>query len=233
MTKTESIEAVALEHLRRAEYGEGKEVLLAALNREPTRTDLMRLINMLDMGMVAEAIDGLRRKVLLMVVLILVGLFLSPANASAEVKLDGKSGAATHGARQLTAAVTFQPLPSQTKAEAYLWALGELESGNNDQAQGKAGEVGRYQCLKLVLVCAGGVQKSEFRSLTNAATAAAITLRIIRQRTAKAIADLSPEQFAVAWHCPARLRGGRWTAEQRDYVKRFETLAGNFNHETH
>ena len=101
----------------------------------------------------------------------------------------------------------------------YLTALSDLESGGNDFKRGRAGELGRYQCLKSVWKIEGGNLKPEMA--TNPITAAAVTVKVIRGRTGKEIYDLTPEQFARAWHCPSAKRLNR---EQRDYVERFCNL---------
>lgn len=100
----------------------------------------------------------------------------------------------------------------------YLWALGQIESGGNDFATGRNGEVGRFQCLPAVWRKATGRPLAD---AVNPAIASTITLAIIRTRTKRDPAELTPSQFARAWHCPSAKRLNR---EQRDYVKRFMNL---------
>ena len=102
--------------------------------------------------------------------------------------------------------------------EKYLWALGEIESGNNDLAHGSHGEFGRYQCVKAVGRNDTGWP---FSDATNATIAANVTLAIIRARTGQNPLELTPAQFAKAWHFPSSKNLNR---EQRDYVERFTNL---------
>ena len=102
--------------------------------------------------------------------------------------------------------------------EKYLWALGEIESGGNDYAHGRHGEVSRYQCMKRVW---RNATAQMYSAATNAQIAAAVTLSVIRARTSQDPATLTPEAFALAWHCP---NAKHLNAEQRDYVARFTNL---------
>jgi hypothetical protein len=101
----------------------------------------------------------------------------------------------------------------------YLWALGEIESGNDDMAHGRRGEIGRYQCMKAVW---HNATAQPFSAATNPAIAATVTQAIIRARTGLDPAELTPERFGKAWHCPNARHLNR---EQRDYVERFTALA--------
>ncbi len=101
----------------------------------------------------------------------------------------------------------------------YLHALGQIESGGDDTAHGKRGEISRYQCLKKYW------HGAPISAATNPAVAASVTLAVIRERTGKDAGELTPAQFALAWHCPAKLHSGKLTKEQSDYVARFENLA--------
>lgn len=105
------------------------------------------------------------------------------------------------------------------RAGAYLLALGQLESGNRDDGPpGAAGEVGRYQCCPKYWKATTSLPLA---SAVNPVTSAAVCLTIIRQRTGKDAGELTPEQFARAWHAPF---AKRTTAELRDYIRRFENL---------
>ncbi|MEI6076728.1 MAG: hypothetical protein WCS94_14190 [Verrucomicrobiota bacterium] len=139
-------------------------------------------------------------------VIILAALWFLPALAGAAVTVTSETGN------------RHVPICLTRIAASYLKALGALESGNNDLARGKAGEVGRYQCLKSVWRLEGGSQTA---LATDSATAAAVVVKVVRGRTGKEIAMLSPEEFARAWHCPGARRLNR---EQRDYVARFVNL---------
>jgi hypothetical protein len=117
-------------------------------------------------------------------------------------------------------------LPSRTKADAYLSALSQIESGDNDHAHGRAGEVGRFQCLRSVWVTASRPLTASGPSFpisqaTNPIIAAAVAVAVIERRTGKHLDQLTPEQVARAWHCPNARHLNR---EQRDYVKRFQNL---------
>lgn len=101
----------------------------------------------------------------------------------------------------------------------YLWALGEIESGNYDMAHGRRGEGGRYQCMKAVWLNATA---QPFSAATNSAIASTVTLAIIRARTGLDPAELTPERFATAWPSPSAKHLNR---EQRSYVVRFTALA--------
>lgn len=100
----------------------------------------------------------------------------------------------------------------------YLWALGQIESGNNDFAVGTHGERSRFQCMPDVWRKA---TTQPLSAATDAKVASVVTLAIIRARTGKDPAELTPEQFSKAWHCPGARRLNR---EQRDYIKRFKNL---------
>ena len=102
-----------------------------------------------------------------------------------------------------------------------LWALSQIESGGNDMAHGSHLERGRWQCTPAVWCEA---TNAPFSQATNPATASEVVLRVVAARTGKDAASVTPERFALAWHAPAKIRGGKPTAEQRDYVQRFVNL---------
>jgi hypothetical protein len=102
-----------------------------------------------------------------------------------------------------------------------LWALSQLESGGNDQAHGRHGELGRFQPLPATWREA---TNAPFSQATNPSTASAVVLNVIETRTKQNAPELNPARFAIAWHCPAKLDGGKLTAEQRDYIQRFVNL---------
>jgi len=104
------------------------------------------------------------------------------------------------------------------RAAGYLAALGQLESGNNDFAKGRANEISRYQCLPRVWREATALPYS---AATNPETAKTVVRCIIWNRTGFDLPELTPRQVAVAWHCPNAKHLNR---EQRDYVTRFENL---------
>ena len=103
-------------------------------------------------------------------------------------------------------------------ANKMLWALAQIESGGNDYAHGRHGEVSRYQCMKRVW---RNATAQPYSAATNAQIAATVTLAVIRARTGQDPATLTPAAFALAWHCP---NSKHLNAEQRDYVDRFTNL---------
>ena len=112
---------------------------------------------------------------------------------------------------------------AQSKADAYLFALGQIESAGNDHAKGRAGEISRYQALKRVWREA---TEAPYSSATNPAVAERVVLCIIWNRLGKDINDIKPGEFAKAWHCP---NAKRLNKEQRDYIKRFKNLCKKQN----
>ena len=122
-------------------------------------------------------------------------------------------------------AASQSPSLIRTKAEAtiskrdiYLFALGQIESAGNDFAKGRRGEVGRYQCLKKVWHEATSAPTS---MATNEPLSARVVLCVIWNRTGKDLNDISPKEFAKAWHCP---NARRLNAEQKDYIKRLSNV---------
>ena len=113
-----------------------------------------------------------------------------------------------------TAPVAAKP----AKATLYLSALSMIESGDNDKARGRMGEISRYQCMKHVWKEATFYP---YTAATNAALAATVVICTVWNRTGKSVEELTPQEFAVAWHCPSTKRLNR---EQRDYVDRFSNL---------
>ena len=110
--------------------------------------------------------------------------------------------------------------PSRTKADVYLYALGQIESGGNDNAKGRAGEIGRYQCLKSVWREATA---APYHMAANKEVSDRVVLCIIWNRLGKDINEITPREFALGWHCPAKLHG-KLNKERRDYVRRFENI---------
>jgi hypothetical protein len=111
----------------------------------------------------------------------------------------------------------------QMASAKYFQALGELESGNNDQAKGKSGEIGRFQCLKSVW---HANTTASIQSATNTIVAQQVAYHILWNRAGQDPFTLTPKQFALAWHCP---NAKHLNAEQRNYASRFENLCNNQN----
>ena len=168
---------------------------------------------------------------------IFAALFVFVAGASADIKRSGllttaglvasrKPLPTKADALQFAGGQTIpQPRVSQdtgstkTKtASIYLSALSQLESGNNDFAHGRHGEISRFQCLKAVW---RNATAQPYAAATNAAIAATVTLAVIRARTGCDPSELTPAAFARAWHCPS---ANHLNHEQTDYVTRFINL---------
>ena len=102
-------------------------------------------------------------------------------------------------------------------------ALGQIESGNDDRAHGAAGEVSRFQILA-----------SEWRrttslplsAATNPLTAWNVVCAIMDERARRILhtqlSNLTPRQFYLLWHRPARVGSPRPLELAR--AKRFENL---------
>ena len=99
-----------------------------------------------------------------------------------------------------------------------LAALSTLESGNNDQAKGIAGERGRHQVTPAAW---RETTNLPFSDATNTAIETQIVLERIRKVTQRDPASLTPAEFAAAWHFPY---GNHLNRERRDYVRRFENV---------
>ena len=154
---------------------------------------------------------------------ILAVLFFLTASASADIKRllmakPTKADASTFATVTDPKREPGASAVSGLTVRRFLSALSELESGNNDLAKGRAHEISRFQCLPSVWRNATALP---FTAATNAETAATVTLAIIRNRTGKDASELTPRQFATAWHCP---NAKHPNAEQRDYIRRFENL---------
>jgi len=102
-------------------------------------------------------------------------------------------------------------------------ALSMLETGDNDQAVGSAGEISRYQVLK-----------AEWRSVTNSAnycdceTARAVMVKIMNKRVSAFEAQFgrSPTdfEFYALWNAPSQAMDGRITPRVAARCQRFANL---------
>jgi hypothetical protein len=116
--------------------------------------------------------------------------------------------------------------------QAIRHALGQIESGNNDHARGRAGEVSRYQILPVVW-------RAEARSgrragdPTNEADAWLVTRSILARRMAAFRASHtgrapSPREIYALWNSPAQAaleaKGKRLPAVLRARCERFANL---------
>lgn len=109
----------------------------------------------------------------------------------------------------------------------FYFALGEIESGNNDAAVGASGEVSRYQIMPAVW--------QQYTRLPVGAARNPFTARNVAQAVMEARArfylqkessNLSPQQFYILWHRPAVfMKHGRCvTWVEFDRAVRFENL---------
>lgn len=104
-----------------------------------------------------------------------------------------------------------------------LAALSMLESGDNDRAIGRAGEVSRYQILR-----------REWRSVTNSAaytdseTARQVAVKIMEKRIERfqAVYNRPPNDFEYygLWNAPAQILEGRVSPVVAERCKRFVNL---------
>ena len=102
-------------------------------------------------------------------------------------------------------------------------ALSMLESGDNDFAVGKHGEVSRYQIMPSVW---REHTQAPISRATNGLDAGWIAMQIMDGRVE--VFEVSHHkqpsdfQFALLWHCPARV--DKPTPSDVEYAKRFENL---------
>jgi len=127
-------------------------------------------------------------------------------------------------------------LLNQTVAQdwtAIRHALGQIESGNNDHARGRAGEVSRYQILPAVWAASAtanmGTAQRKLRP-TNEADAWLVTRTILARRIAAFTASHngrapSPREIYALWNAPAALQRGGYAALSRAARSRCERFA--------
>ena len=108
---------------------------------------------------------------------------------------------------------------------AMLSALGQIESGNNDHAVGKAGELTRYQISKAVLKEWPMLElHPECEPLARQVVIGELSHRIFHFE-AQHNRQPTIRETALLWHCPAHvLHPNR---EEKDYAERFENLILN------
>ena len=107
-------------------------------------------------------------------------------------------------------------------SDAARWqALSLIESGNQDAARGRAGEVSRWQLLR-----------SEWRRATNApvilatntATSMAVCDAVMAKRVGRFVLashrQPNDREWSLLWHCPAHVDHPR--KDEREYADRFE-----------
>ena len=110
------------------------------------------------------------------------------------------------------------PCFGQSSMERRLECLAMVETGGNDFATGKAGEVSRYAICPSVWRQYAG--KLPLESARNPITARKVTLAIMDARTRHK--PVSDEIWALLWHCPGAI--GHPNAKQRDFAQRFANL---------
>ncbi len=106
-----------------------------------------------------------------------------------------------------------------------LSALSMLETGDNDRVVGRAGEISRYQILKL-----------EWRPVTNATaycnpvTARMVTAKLAEQRVQRfqSIYHRGPTdyEFYALWNAPTQALTGRISHTVAERARRFANLCG-------
>ena len=114
-------------------------------------------------------------------------------------------------------------VPMLAQAMDRMAALSIIESGNNDRAVGKAGEISRYQ-----------IKKSEWRKITrsraytNPKVAKAVALKILAKRVAqfRAVYHREPNdfEFYALWNAPGQVLKGRISPVVAERCRRFANL---------
>ena len=99
------------------------------------------------------------------------------------------------------------------RSGAYLWSLAQIE-GNDDSARGGRYCIMRHEWVKFSTL--------PYSACHDAGQAAPVVVAIVEFYTHKPISQVTPFEFAKAFHCPYARQMNR---EQRDYVQRFENLA--------
>lgn len=117
----------------------------------------------------------------------------------------------------------FLGLPLGVLGSDRLAALSMIESGNNDRAIGKAGEVSRYQVLR-----------REWRSVTNSVeytdseTARRVVLAIMEKRTRafESAYGRLPDDFEYygLWNAPSQVLRGKVSRVVAERCRRFANL---------
>ncbi len=120
-------------------------------------------------------------------------------------------------------AVLIILLPLMAPAMDRLSALSMVESGDNDRAVGRAGEISRYQVLK-----------REWRSVTNSVrysdprVAKGVVLQLVEKRVRQfqAIYKREPTnfEFYALWNAPAQVFNGRIRPVVAERARRFSNL---------
>lgn len=99
-------------------------------------------------------------------------------------------------------------------------ALSMIESGDNDYAVGKSGEVSRYQIRTNVWRIETCIS---VRYATNHLIAKSVAVALMNDRQQELNeGSFTDFQFALIWHCPSRWR--RPTLSDIDYAQRFYNL---------
>lgn len=114
-------------------------------------------------------------------------------------------------------------LPASGWGMDRLSALSMLETGDNDRAIGRAGEISRYQVLR-----------REWRTVTNSAayadseTARTVVLRLMDHRihAFEATFGRSPNDFEFygLWNAPSQIMEGKLTRRVAERCRRFANL---------
>ena len=106
-------------------------------------------------------------------------------------------------------------------------ALAELETGNNDFAVGKAGEVSRYQIMPYVW---SNTVPININYATNNLYSQTVARMIIEQRRnlLRDVGHPTPFEIALLWHRPGHLYK-HTTQSDNDYATRYSNLWYSFD----
>ena len=102
-----------------------------------------------------------------------------------------------------------------------LRALAVLESGENDEKVGQAGEIGEFQVCRRVW---RAYTKLPYSAARNPFTSANVVWAIMASRTRGEVSDY---EWALTYHSPGRL--SHPDAEEQDYAARFVNLCGRLS----
>ena len=99
----------------------------------------------------------------------------------------------------------------------HLAALSAIETGDNDLARGRHGEVSRWQCLPRYYHGKHPMDPGE---------AAGVVWWVWQQRADKFVSRAhrppTEHELAYLWHCPSRM--SHPTRSDRDYARRFKAV---------
>ena len=119
-------------------------------------------------------------------------------------------------------------MASPVQANAIRWALGQIESGEDDWARGRAGEVSRYQIKPKVWAC-----YSKSRAYHDEAEAWFVAQQIINSRRTvfKGLHGQDPTPFEIytLWNAPAQGYRKEPSRAVRERAQRFANLVERYS----